>query len=304
MLKELSDAQKARHKAEWPALSQRNQEARAGIYSDFGGRIAETAAAHKAATRALWSQHFRQARREQRAFDHREQQITGIIRNALDAATHQQATGQAPARGKLSLTFQNMLSTQARELAFAERQEMSRAQLGRSLKSVLDAEIRALKEQRGSALTAQRAGFQKERGQLVEQQDAERAKMREAWRQVYERRGKDPQYQVRQKAAPSSEQKPMKKDFEKAQNLAPAKQAPAHPTERKFVSAPAPAPSPAGGPPMTQRRAQEVPSPAKKDWAAAAPAPTPQLKKEWDAKAPAKAPEIKPLPTRDRTRDR
>lgn len=302
ILKELSDAQKARHKAEWPALSQWNQDARAGIYSDFGRRIAEAGAAHKAANRALWAQHFRQARREQRAFDHREHQFAGVIRNALDAATHQQAGGQIPGRGKLSLTFQNMLDAQARARAFAEKQNMSRAQLARSLKVGLDAEIRTLKEQRAAALSAQRMAFQQERTQLIGRQNAERTKMREAWRQVYERRGKDPRYQGRQNAAPSSEQKPMKKDFEKAQQVQqPAKP---HPAERRFVSNPAPAPSPAGGPPKTQRTVQNVP---KKDWGAKAPDPAskPQLKKDWDAKdAPQKAREIKPLPARNQSQDR
>jgi hypothetical protein len=300
LLKGMSDAQRERHKAEWSVFSRRSRETRNCIYSGFRQRLAVACAAHKGANRALWAQHFRQARDDQRAFEQREQRLVGVIRNALDAATHQQATGQAPDRGKLSLTFQNVFFAQARAEAFTETQQLGRRQLARNLKAALDVEIGSLRDQRAAALSAQRLASQQERSQLISRQDDERTKMRTAWRQVYERREKDPRYQRRQNAGSPSEQT-MKKDFDNArQEQQPQRSLP---TERKFVSNPAPSPSPAGAPPMSRRTAQNVPM---KDWGEAKTAsPQPQLKKDWASKeTPQKQPEIKPLPARDRSRDR
>lgn len=300
LLKEISDAQKARHKAEWPSLSQRHKSARDAIYSDFGQRIKDAAAAHKAATRGLWRDHFRQQRSDDRRFAKNERTLSGIIANAFAAAKHQQATGQAPARGTLSLTFANVLSASARAIALAERQQESNARLGRSLKSILDREIATLKQQRGAALQAQRDVFAKERAALIEQQNGERAKMREAWRQVYERRGKDPRYQARQQAAPSPEQKPMKQDFDKAKWQRPTVTVTYTPTVDRALSTPAPAPSPAGVPAPPQKARQSVPQVDRAaEWAKtpqgretlAKTAPAPKARRDFqqakDATAPA-----------------
>lgn len=97
--------------------------------------------------------------------------------------------GQNGGRGLLSATFANVLSSQARSFALAEKQQMKRDQLHAEMKRVLDREISGLKEQRGAALQGQREAFGKERAALIERQNVERAKVREAWRQIYERRG-------------------------------------------------------------------------------------------------------------------
>lgn len=122
-------------------------------------------------------------------------------------------------------------------------------------------------------------------------------------------RVKDIEKQARQKAAPIQEQKPVKRDFEKAGRL-PADNPAPHPTERKFVSAPAPAPSPAGVPPMTERKTQDVPKVERKPEPQAKPA-TP-VRDYWNdrakaTQAPAPAPSQpanEPKPVRDYWNDR
>lgn len=188
-LKELSDAQKARHKAEWPALSEKHRKTKDAIYSEYGGKIKAASAAHKEAMRPYWREQFRRERDERRQFDRDERTISGVVKNALHAALHQQAQGQNGGRGLLSATFANVLSSQARSFALAEKQQMKRDQLHAEMKRVLDREVSGLKEQRGAALQGQREAFGKERLALIERQNVERAKVREAWRQIYERRG-------------------------------------------------------------------------------------------------------------------
>lgn len=331
ILKALTDDQKARHKAAWPALSERNKAAREAIFAAYGQQIKTAAARHKELSRPLWAQHFRQERSERRGFEQREREALGIVVNALAAAKHQQASGQAPGRGLLSLTFANVLDGQARAQAFTAQQDMRRGEVARQLRAALDAEVSAIKAARADALTRQREAFNKARADLIEQQTAERAKNREAWQQVYARDGKQPLPRARQQAARHMENQPVRDDFDKAKRLAQANPAP-HPTDRRHVSQPAPTPAPAGTPPLPARAVQDVPRkpdpvmpkqepkplPAKdwtkasspagpslpaKDWTRAAAPPSAPPPKDWSAK-PEPSREIKPLPPRSKDRER
>jgi Relaxase/Mobilisation nuclease domain. len=299
LLKALTDAQKARHAAAWPALSEKNKAERAAIFATYGEQIKAASARHKELARPLWAQHFRQERMDAAAFAARERETFGRIANALAAAKHQMATGQAPERGLLSLTFANVLNSHSRGEAFTAQQETKRGEVARQLRSALDAEVAGLKAARSVALDRQREAFTVERQDLIDRQAAEKAKNREAWRQVYSRRGKEPEPRARQQAATPLEREPVKEDFEKAKRLAEANLAP-HPTERRFVSSPAPTPAPAGAPPIPARAVQDVPQKPEpimpevsaapsRDWPkAATPAqPAPEAKvgvTDWSAK--------------------
>ena len=252
ILKELHDAQKARHKEEWARLVAANKATREAVYSQFGAAIRQQAEEHKARTKPAWAAFFRTARMEERAFFARERSIVGILKNALDATP----LGQ---RGSLSALFGNVLSASNREAAFRAAQAHQRAGMQGKVKAALDAEIAAVKQQRATVLAAQRQAYDKTRATLIERQNAEKAKMREAWKQVYERRGKDPRYQARQKAAPQQEQKLMRDTFDKARELAPAKHAPTPAQQPARITSPAPAPSPVGEVPTPHRTAQPVP---------------------------------------------
>lgn len=192
ILRDLDAAQKAQHKTEWKAFGAQAKAEREAIYSAYGDRIRQTIDQHKAESRALWAGHFRQGRAEERTFAEREKTLSGVVRNALEAAKHQQASGQIPDRGTLSLTFANVLSSQARAQAFQHRQEQSRAAFSRQLKQDMDAKIEAVKAERVAALADQTKAIDARRADLIARQDAERAKIREAWKQIYTERAKDP----------------------------------------------------------------------------------------------------------------
>ena len=313
ILKALTDDQKARHKAAWPALSAKNKADREAIYSAYGEQIKAASMQHKDIARPLWAQHFRQERQAAQAFTAREREAFGVIANALAAAKHQQATGAAPNRGLLSLTFANVLSAPARQSAFTAQQETRRGEVARQLRQALDTDVAKLKAARSAALDRQREAFAIERQKLIDTQNAEKAKIREAWKQVYTRRGKEPEPRARQTVRPM-ELQPVKKEFDEARGVAPANLSP-HPTERRFVSTPAPTPSPAGAPPIPARAVQDVPkkpepimpavtrssTPPAKDWSkVAAPQPaTPAPAKDWTkATTPAQTP-AQPAPAKD-----
>ena len=221
-----------------------------------------------------------------------------------------------------------MLSSHRREATFAAAHERDRLAFANHLKAQLDQKMQGLKAERGEALARQRETFGKERAALIAQQNAEREKIREAWRQIYSRRGMTPTQQAQ--TAPPMEAFAMKGEFDsKAQGLPPPKA----PTEQRFVSSPAPSPSPSGAPPVQVRTMQDVPkkaeplpkvastpAPAKewgkvapppskpapaKDWTKAAEPPMPSSApvKDWNAKSDQPR-DPKPLPTKSKDRDR
>ncbi len=303
MLKEFGDQQKVDHRRQWGELAASNRAARDRIYSAGTAAIKHAAARHKAESKPIWASYFRGAKQEAQAFAAREQSIAGRIRNAMDATTHQRVSGQLGNRGTLSATFGNVLSSQARAQAFAERQDLTRQQMATRLKLILDSEIAGIKADRARGLDGQRVAYDQARAKLIEKQNAERAKIREGWKQIYadraaaDRRGdRQPDRGRRdyrkpwQNATAQSEQKPMKDRFDKARQPQPV--APV-PTKQAFISQAQPAPSPSG----------EVPRPAPKrlqEVAIKKPAPTPS--------APAKAPQrafadAARKPTRDPQQD-
>lgn len=328
ILKDLTDAQRRDHKAQWVDLSARHAPAKDAIYSHFAARMKATAAQHKEDTRADWRQFFKERDRATRERAKMEKTAFGLVALSLIAAKEQMRRGEAPNRGLLALTFANVLSSHRREATFAAAHERDRLALTNHLKAQLDQKMQGMKAERGEALARQREAFGKERAALIAKQNAEREKIREAWRQIYSRRGMTPTQQAQ--TAPPTESADVKNHFnDKAEGLPPPKA----PTEQRFVSSPAPSPSPSGAPPIQARTVQDVPkkaepspkvastpTPAKewgkvapppskpapaKDWAQAAepPKPSPAPVKDWNAK-PDQPRDPKPLPTKSKDRDR
>lgn len=324
MLKEFGDRQKADHRQQWKDLAQDNTKKRGAIYDRWGAAIKAAAERHKIECKPIWAAYFKQDRANVRTFNENERSLAGVIRNAMDATTHQKVSGQLGNRGTLSATFSNVLSSQARAQAFEERQDMNRQQMAARLKSILDDEIRQMKEQRGAQLLAQRQAFDAARDILARTQNEERAKIRQAWQHVYAERGRSfgDRYQkgpinaakARQDAAPVQEQKPMKRDFDNARRI--EKPAPVARSTPEFVAKPAPAPSPSGDVPKpAARELRQVPAQkpapalkrlaeAKKDFSPASAKPAPDIKKDWNAGTADKSQGLKRLPPRTRDRDR
>lgn len=185
MLRELGAVQKGQHRDQWRDLAAREKTGRDQIYRSSAAAIAETIECHKAECKPIWAQHFRGARAEERRFSRREQSVSGVVVNAFVAARHQQSTGQLNGQGLLTATLGNVFSSRAREQAFMQAQELTRQQLASRLKSIGDKEVADLKGQRSQDFAQHRGLFQTERGALIERQDGERAKLREAWKQLY-----------------------------------------------------------------------------------------------------------------------
>lgn len=188
-LAELGAAQKVQHREQWRDLAARDKSGRERIYRGSSAAIKDVLARHKAESKPIWAEHFRAKRKAERGFLHRERSLAGVVVNALDAAKHQQRTGQLQDRGLLSATLRNVFSDRDRERAFHEAQDMTRKQLTDRLRAIGDREIAAVKEQRTHNLAEHRQAFQSERAELISRQDGERAKVREAWRQIYDERG-------------------------------------------------------------------------------------------------------------------
>ncbi|RRY16196.1 hypothetical protein EGJ57_22220 [Brucella anthropi] len=185
MLRELGASQKVQHRNQWRDLAAREKADRNEIYRLSGVAIAATIEQHKAECKPIWAEHYRGKRAAERRFNQREKSMSGVVVNAFVAARHQQATGQLEGRGLLTATVANVFSSRARQQAFEQAQEMTRQQLASRLKSIVDNEISNLKEQRGRDLAKHRDLFKAERGALIDRQDGERAKLREAWKQLY-----------------------------------------------------------------------------------------------------------------------
>lgn len=291
MLAELQAAQKARHKQEWADLSAANKVRRAAIYAervDFKG----IAAQHRAQTRPFWSELGKAQAAERRAYLDRETRLSGIVRNAIDTVRSQKIRGVAEDQGFLVMCFNYTLSSQARRAAFDARQNDAKEQLAASVNTALTTKFDAVKAERGAKLAQGRRIYDAARAALIERQNGETAKIREAWRQIYADRQQAP-YTARRfdrgaraaandshagVAAPiilasapparlsdsfrptASPQEPptVKPEFERASQLPVANQPPA-PERRVSVPAPSPTLTPPGMPSPSHRMAQNVP---------------------------------------------
>lgn len=191
ILKDLSDAQKARHRQEWKDLAQGNKTRRGEIYDSQAVVIRQALERHKVECKPIWASYFRQARADEKAFKRSELGFAGIIQNAIAATVQQRISGQLGNRGNLAATFGNLFSSQARAAAFMQRQELNRQQMAGQLKGILDAEIQRVKDRRSEALAEQRRKYDAERAGLIERQDHEKKQMSEAWRQYYANRDND-----------------------------------------------------------------------------------------------------------------
>lgn len=252
MLKDLGDAQKARHRKEWQELSASNKDRRTAIYDDYRARIKTAATLHRQEVKPIWREYYAEERERKKAFEDRERNVLGKVKNAFSATAFQHLRGDIDGSGKLSATFSNALSSQKRRAAFDDRLNLDKAALRERLNAVLDGEVSELQAARKSALAGQRQSFDGSRAELIEKQNTEREKVREAWRQLRTR-----PHDVR--SIEGSE--PVKNEFENSRKLptTPPKQ----PLKSATVSTPSPAPAPRGEVPRTTARRQEVPA---KDW--------------------------------------
>lgn len=314
MLKDLGDAQKQRHRDEWKDLAATNKTRRNSIYDIFRKRITDATALHKAECKPIWRTYFREQRQRETEFKRREGSFIGVVQNAIATTAHQHITGQLDGRGQLSATFTNALSSQRRKAAFEERLTMDRKQLSDRLRGIVDDEVKTIQADRGAALKDNRASFDSSRGELIERQNVEREKVREAWRQIYNDRGKAFTRKIQK-------DEPVKREFDNSRKIDTAKPKP-QPTRQAVVSAPSPSPAPKGEVPRATAKQQTVPAkrwdkpkaeakglsgtePAKKSWGkTGASKGDVSPPKDWGKKVERAKPKPAPQPTKDMRRSR
>ena len=191
---------------------------------------------------------------------------------------------------------------------------MDRKELSDRLRGILDDEVKGLQSERSNALKDQRASFDQSRGELIERQDIEREKIREAWRQIYHDRGKP-------FGRRSTKDEPVKRDFDNSRRPDTPKPKP-QPTRQATISTPSPAPAPKGEIPRATVQAKTVPAkkwdkpaqtkkglsgtePAKKDWSkTGASTKTTAPPKDWGKKVERSKPRPAPRPSKDMDRSR
>ena len=314
MLKDLGEAQKVRHRQEWKNLSTTNKANRNAIFDEHRKRIKDAAALHRKETKPFWAAHFAKERDRKKTYDKREANLIGVIQNAFEATSQQYVMGELDGRGKLSAHFSNVISSQKRRAVFERRLDLDKQTLRGELKAILDHEVQSIQGQRKDALKDQRASFDDARTSLIQRQDDEWGKVREAWKQL---RGRS--YSSYQRSSD-----PVKKDFDKTRSADPATPKP-QPTRKAVVSSPSPMPAPKGEVPRVSGKTQTVAAkdwsktpvqadkgglggvaPAKKDWAKTGASKQPVSQpKDWGKKAERSGAAKKPpAPRRDMDRSR
>ncbi len=252
MLKELGAAQQARHRQEWAQLAADQKRRRQAIYDAAGRHIRDELARAKEQGRPLWSQFLRFQRDERRQFEARERTLAGKIRNCIAAAKIQERRGEASARGFLSMAFAYVGNRDARRRIFAAEQKRMRQGFAAEQRGRTDQRLEAIKQARSQTLAKSRQIMTDERGALIERHDAERAKVREAWRQLNLQRGRTPTRPLREN--------PTMRDFDKAAGQLPdTNRQKIQPATPQAVATPAPALAPAGMPQPSARTVQNVP---------------------------------------------
>lgn len=222
ILKDLTDAQKVRHKHEWAAFSANGKAVKDQIYADFKRQASRAFERHKAANKAVWKQHFKAERAELRRFGGNESTFDGRLQNTFAAVERDWKAGRRD-KGLIALFLKFFFSPESRRESFQQQQNLSMMDMRKRLNTYLDKDLNEIRKQRTATLAGHHKIMTDARAALIEKQNAERAKTREAWRQVYERRGKDPHYKPRQAPAErpadmrgtfaSSSGQPYKKDW-------------------------------------------------------------------------------------------
>lgn len=142
----------------------------------------------KAQFKPLWQELFKSQTREKSAFKQREAHLKGKIENAIAAVKQARMRDPEASRGFISMAFNYMISSKARE------QELGKAHDRgiRTLRSAQSAEITksfdTIRKTRSEALQKHRERFGVNREALKEKQSGERSELRQEWKTRKEER--------------------------------------------------------------------------------------------------------------------
>lgn len=195
------EAMHKRHSQEWKDLSKDYHGEKQRIYGRYSnndhvkdqssaksvGKKQQTpfqkaAADIKMQFKPLWQELFKSQTKEKAAFQKREAHLKGKIENAIAAVKQARMRDPEASRGFISMAFNYMISSTARE------QELTKAHDRgiRTLRSAQSAEITksftTIRKTRSEALQKHRERFGTNREALKEKQSGERSELRQAWK--------------------------------------------------------------------------------------------------------------------------
>jgi len=170
------------HGAQWTALSKDYADRKKQAYESAKEMIARGNASITGQYRPTWRELLRKQWREHKAFETREQTVSGKIGNAIHALSNREVVGPENTRGLLSSALNFVVSKAARLDVFDKLHAREKAQLKTQERKALDHTVTQIKADRTAILGSARTAFAAEREALILRQDADRQAMQIAWR--------------------------------------------------------------------------------------------------------------------------
>ena len=183
-LREAGAAQNERHRQEWAQVAGRYGARKDEIYRDSRTQIKGEIEAHKAENKPAWRDHFAQERRDRRDIARMEASPHGRLVLAIVAARAERAEGSKTSLA--TLVMANLISKGHRDAVFDRVFERGRQGLSERLQGRLDDRLKPIIERRSTMLEQASQENKRERAELRERQEPEKAAMREAWRELRE----------------------------------------------------------------------------------------------------------------------
>ncbi len=183
-LREAGAAQNERHRQEWAQVAGRFGARKDEIYRDSRTQIKREIEAHKAENKPAWRDHFAQERRDRRDIARMEASPHGRLVLAIVAALAERAEGSKASLA--TLVMANLISKGHRNAVFDRAFERGRQGLSERLQGRLNDRLKPIIERRSTTLEQASQENKRERVELRERQEPEKAVVREAWRALRE----------------------------------------------------------------------------------------------------------------------
>jgi len=188
-----------RHSQEWKDLSKDYQAEKQRILGKFGksekpdGTKQQTpfqkaAADIKMQFKPLWQELFKSQTKEKSAFQKREAHLKGKIENAIVAVKQARLRDPEASRGFISMAFNYMISSKAREQELTKAHDRGIRTLRSAQSGEINKSFTAIRKTRSEALQKHRERFGTNREALKEKQSGERSELRQAWKARKEER--------------------------------------------------------------------------------------------------------------------
>lgn len=187
VLRELSDTQKARHKQEWADLQKIQAERRDKLRAEWRTKFRDARKAYSSdpTNKAKWKRLGRDQWRLKQQREALERTFTGRLALSITAAKEQRillAQQGKKVPGLAALTWSNLLSPKLRQATWNRAIEADKKSFEQWANRDFDHIKKRLNESREQAYGDLRDRYKEERATLVQRQNSEQAKVREAWR--------------------------------------------------------------------------------------------------------------------------